>query len=152
MYGITKVAGELLCDYYFRRFGVNTRGVRYPGLISHNTLPGGGTTDYAVQIYYDAVKGNRFTCYLKPGTFLDMMYMPDAIKAAIQIMEAEPRRLKHRNAYNITAMSLAPEIMCAQIQKEISSFTMEYQIDPLRQAIADSWPNSMDDSATTLSQ
>jgi len=147
MYGITKVAGELLCDYYFKRFGVDTRGVRYPGLISHKTMPRGGTTDYAVQIYYEAVKGNKFTCYLKPGTFLDMMYMPDAIKAAIQLMEVDSSRLKHRNSYNITAMSLAPEMIGAQIRKEIPSFTMDYQIDPLKQAIADSWPNSMDDSA-----
>ena len=147
IYGVTKVAGELLCDYYFKRFGVNTRGVRYPGLISHKTLPGGGTTDYAVQIYYEAVKGIKFTCYLKPGTYLDMMYMPDAIKAAIQLMEADPSKLKYRNAYNVTAMSFAPEIIGAQIQKEIPSFKMDYQIDPLRQAIADSWPNSMDDSA-----
>ena len=147
MYGVTKVAGELLCDYYFNRFGVDTRGVRYPGLISYKTLPGGGTTDYAVQIYYDAVKGEKFTCYLKPGTYLDMMYMPDAIKAAIQLMEAEPGRLRYRNAYNITAMTLAPEVIGAQIQKEIPSFKMDYRIDPLRQAIANSWPNSMDDSA-----
>ena len=147
IYGITKVAGELLCEYYFKRFGVDTRGVRYPGLISHKTLPGGGTTDYAVQIYYEALRREKYTCYLKPGTYLDMMYMPDAIKAAIQLMEAEPSQLKYRNAYNITAMSLAPEIISAQIQKEIPSFKMDYEIDPLRQAIADSWPNSMDDSA-----
>lgn len=147
IYGVTKVAGELLCDYYFKRFGVDTRGVRYPGLISYKTLPGGGTTDYAVQIYYDAVQGKTFTCYLKPGTYLDMMYMPDAIKAAIQLMEADPGRLKYRNAYNIAAMSFSPEIIAAQIQKEIPSFKMEFKIDPLRQAIADSWPNSMDDSS-----
>jgi nucleoside-diphosphate-sugar epimerase len=147
IYGITKVAGELLCDYYFKKFGVDTRGVRYPGLISYKTLPGGGTTDYAVQIYYDAVQGKTFTCYLKPGTYLDMMYMPDAIKAAIQLMEADPGRLKHRNAYNVAAMSFAPEIIAAQIQKQIPTFKMDFQIDPLRQAIADSWPNSMDDSA-----
>lgn len=147
IYGITKVAGELLCDYYFKRFGVDTRGVRYPGLISYKTPPGGGTTDYAVQIYYDAVQGKTFTCYLKPGTYLDMMYMPDAIKAAIQLMEADPGRLKYRNAYNVTAMSFAPEIIAAQIQQEFPTFKIEYQIDPLRQAIADAWPNSMDDSA-----
>jgi len=147
MYGVTKVAGELLCDYYQRRFGVDVRGVRFPGIISHQTLPGGGTTDYAVAIYYEAVRKRRFTCFLKPGSFLDMMYMPDAIQAAIDVMEAAPARLKHRNAFNVTAMSFAPEDICAAIQKHIPDFQMDYQIDPLRQAIADSWPRHMDDSA-----
>lgn len=146
MYGVTKVAGELLCDYYFRRFGVDTRGVRYPGLISYKTLPGGGTTDYAVEIYYEAIKRKKYTCYLKEGTYLDMMYMPDALKAAIDLMEAAPAKLKHRNAFNVTAMSIAPEDIAAEIKKIIPEFTMDFSIDPLRQAIADSWPNSMDDS------
>ncbi|HSA24429.1 MAG TPA: NAD-dependent epimerase/dehydratase family protein, partial [Myxococcota bacterium] len=147
MYGVTKVSGELLCDYYHRRFGVDVRGVRFPGIISHQTLPGGGTTDYAVSIYYEAVRKRRFTCFLKPGSFLDMMYMPDAIKAAIDLMEADPARLKHRNAFNVSAMSFAPEDICAAIQKHIPDFQMGYQIDPVRQAIADSWPRHMDDSA-----
>ena len=148
IYGVTKVAGELLCDYYFKRFGVDTRGVRYPGLISYKTPPGGGTTDYAVEIYFKAVKHKKYTCYLKAETYLDMMYMPDALKAAIEIMEADPGRLKHRNAFNVTAMSVAPETIAAEIKKLIPDFTIAYQIDPLRQAIADSWPDSMDDSAS----
>ncbi len=147
MYGVTKVAGELLCDYYFKRFGVDTRGVRYPGIISYKTPPGGGTTDYAVEIYYCAIKQGKYTCYLKKGTYLDMMYMPDALKAAIDLMEASPAKLKHRNAFNVTAMSVAPEDIGSEINKLIPEFTMDFTIDPLRQAIADSWPNSMDDTA-----
>ncbi len=147
MYGVTKVSGELLCDYYYEKFGVDTRGLRYPGIISYVTLPGGGTTDYAVQIFYDAIKRRRYTCFLKQGTKLDMMYMPDAIKGAIAIMEADPSRLKHRNAFNVSAMSFAPEDIAAEVKKLIPDFTMDYDVDPLRQSIADSWPNSMDDSA-----
>jgi len=147
MYGVTKVAGELLCDYYFKRFGVDTRGVRYPGIISYHTLPGGGTTDYAVEIYYEAIKHKKYTCYLKQGTYLDMMYMPDAIKAAIDLMEADPSKLIHRNAFNVTAMSIAPEDIAAEIKKLIPEFTINYKVDPIRQAIADSWPNKMDDSS-----
>jgi nucleoside-diphosphate-sugar epimerase len=146
IYGVTKVAGELLSDYYFKRFGVDTRSVRYPGLISNVTLPGGGTTDYAVDIYYSAIRDGKFTCPLKSGTFMDMMYMPDAINAAINIMEADPTKLIHRNSFNVTAMSFDPEIIAAEIRKHIPNFTMNYQIDELRQGIADSWPNSMDDS------
>ena len=147
IYGVTKVAGELLCDYYHKRFGVDTRGLRYPGIISYKTLPGGGTTDYAVEIYYEALKNKKYTCFLKKGTYLDMMYMPDAINAAIDLMEADPAKFKHRNAYNITAMSFAPEHICAEIKKHIPEFEMTYDVDPVRQAIAESWPNSMDDSA-----
>lgn len=147
MYGVTKVAGELLCDYYHKRFGVDTRGLRYPGIISYETPPGGGTTDYAVEIFYEAIRKNKYTCFLKQGTLLDMMYMPDAIKAAIDVMEANPKKLKHRNAFNVTAMSFAPENIYAEIKKNIPSFAMTYKVDPLRQSIADSWPNSMDDSA-----
>lgn len=147
IYGVTKVAGELLCDYYFKRFGVDTRGLRYPGIISYKTPPGGGTTDYAVHIYYAALQEQHYTCFLKPGTFLDMMYMPDALRAAIELMEADPSKLKHRNAFNVTAMSVDPEMIAAEIRKHIPRFTLDYQIDPVRQAIADSWPNSLDDSA-----
>jgi len=147
MYGVTKVSGELLCDYYYKRFGVDTRGVRYPGIISNVTLPGGGTTDYAVEIYYEALKNKKYTCFLAEGTYLDMMYMPDAINAAIDLMEADSDKLKHRNAFNVTAMSFAPEHICAEIKKHIPEFEMIYNVDPVRQAIADSWPNSMDDSA-----
>lgn len=146
MYGVTKVAGELLSDYYFKRFGVDTRGLRYPGIISNVTLPGGGTTDYAVEIYYAAVKGEKFVCPLPKGTYLDMMYMPDALDAAVQVMEADPSKLKHRNAFNITAMSFDPEIIYNTIKKRMPDFEMEYDVDPVKQGIAESWPNKMDDS------
>ena len=147
MYGVSKVTGEMLCDYYYKRFGVDTRSVRYPGLISYKTAPGGGTTDYAVEIYFEAVKYKKYTCYLKKGTFLDMMYMPDALKAAICLMEADPVCLKHRNGFNVTAMSVAPETIAAEIKKIMPEFELNYKIDPLRQSIADSWPDSIDDSA-----
>ncbi|MFO8128923.1 MAG: NAD-dependent epimerase/dehydratase family protein [Bacteroidales bacterium] len=146
MYGVTKVSGELLSDYYFKRFGVDTRGLRYPGIISNVTLPGGGTTDYAVEIFYEAIKSKKFTCPLKAGTFLDMMYMPDALDAAINLMEADPSKLKHRNAFNITAMSFDPEIIAAEVKKHIPEFKMEYDVDPVKQEIAESWPNKMDDT------
>jgi len=147
MYGVTKVSGELLCDYYYKRFGVDTRGVRYPGIISNETLPGGGTTDYAVEIYYEAIKHKKYTCNLPAGTFLDMMYMPDAIKAGIDLMEADPSKLKHRNAFNVTAMSFDPEIIAESIRKYIPEFTMDYDVDLVKKAIAETWPNSMNDSA-----
>jgi nucleoside-diphosphate-sugar epimerase len=147
MYGVTKVTGELLSDYYYKRFGVDTRGVRYPGIISNVTLPGGGTTDYAVEIYYEAIKTGKFTCPLGKGTFLDMMYMPDAIDAAIDLMEADPSKLKHRNCFNVTAMSFDPEIIFNAIKKYYPDFKMDYDVDPLKQGIADSWPNKMDDTA-----
>jgi nucleoside-diphosphate-sugar epimerase len=147
MYGVTKVSGELLCDYYHKRFGVDTRGVRYPGIISNETLPGGGTTDYAVEIYYEAIKNKHYTCNLPAGTFLDMMYMPDAIKAGIDLMEADSSKLIHRNAFNVTAMSFDPEIIAAEICKHIPDFAIDYEVDPVKKAIAESWPNSMDDSA-----
>lgn len=146
IYGVTKVTGELLSDYYAKRFGVDTRSVRFPGLISYTTPPGGGTTDYAVDIYYSAVKGETFKCPLKPGTFMDMMYMPDALRAAVEIMEADPSRLIHRNSFNIASMSFDPEIIYNKIKEYIPDFRMEYELDPLRQSIADSWPDSLDDS------
>jgi len=147
IYGVTKLAGELLCDYYFKRFGLDTRGLRFPGLISYTTDPGGGTTDYAVAIFFEAIKHKKYTCYLKPSTYLDMMYMPDAIRAMVDIMEADPKRLIHRNAFNVTAMSFTPEILAAEIRKYVPELVLDYTIDPVRQAIADSWPNYMDDSA-----
>ncbi len=147
MYGVTKVAGELLCDYYFQRFRVDTRGVRYPGLISYVAPPGGGTTDYAVEVLNEAIRRGRYRCFLKPDTRLDMMYMPDAISAAIHLMEADPERLEHRNAFNVTAMNFTPAELVAETQRHIPSFSIDYEIDPIRQAIADSWPNSLDDSA-----
>ncbi len=146
MYGVTKVTGELLSDYYHKRFGVDTRGLRYPGIISNVTLPGGGTTDYAVEIFYEAIRNKKYTCPLPAGTFLDMMYMPDALDAAIDLMEADPSKLKHRNAFNVTAMSFDPEIISAEIKKHIPEFQMDYDPDPTKKAIADTWPNSMDDS------
>ena len=146
MYGVTKVATELLSDYYFTKYGVDTRAVRFPGLISNVTLPGGGTTDYAVDIYYSAVKGEEFVCPIAAGTFMDMMYMPDALKAAVDIMEADPSRLVHRNAFNVAAMSFDPEIIAAKIREYYPDFRMRYEIDPVRQAIAESWPDKMDDS------
>lgn len=145
MYGVTKVATELLSDYYFHRYGVDTRSVRFPGLISYTTLPGGGTTDYAVEIYYAAVKGEEYVCPIAPGTYMDMMYMPDALKAAVNIMQARERYLVHRNSFNIASMSFDPEGIAAAIRKEIPDFRMRYEVDPVRQAIADSWPNKMDD-------
>ncbi len=144
MYGVTKVAGELLCDYYHTKFGVDTRGVRFPGLISYETEPGGGTTDYAVDIYYEALKNKKYTSFIAEGTYMDMMYMPDAIDAVIKLMEADPSKLKHRNAFNITAMSFGPEQIAASIKKVIPEFTMDYEVDPIRQGIANSWPNSID--------
>ncbi|MCK4395052.1 L-threonine 3-dehydrogenase [candidate division WOR-3 bacterium] len=146
MYGVTKVAGEVLSDYYYTRFNVDTRGVRYPGIISYETLPGGGTTDYAVEIFYEAIKNKRYSCFLREDTMLDMMYMPDALKGACDLMEADPSKLKHRNAFNLTAFNFTPKEIAEKIKVHISDFQMEYNVDPVRQAIADSWPNHMDDS------
>lgn len=147
MYGVTKVAGELLCDYYHLRFGVDTRGVRFPGLISYLAPPGGGTTDYAVDIFWQALRYRHYTCFLRPDTRLDMMYMPDALEAAIKVMEADPQRLRHRNAFNVTGMNFTPEELAAAIRVHLPDFKIDYEIDPVRQSIADSWPNSLDDSA-----
>lgn len=144
MYGVNKVAGELLGDYYYHKFGVDTRGLRFPGLISHVALPGGGTTDYAVEIYYEAIKNGRYTSYIDKGTYMDMMYMPDALKAIIDLMEADPCKLKHRNSFNVTAMSFDPEEIGNEIKKHIPGFKLTYNVDPVRQRIADSWPNSID--------
>ena len=147
MYGVTKAAGELLCDYYAARFALDIRGLRLPGLVSYVAPPGGGTTDYAVEIFYQALRYRHYRCFLAPSTRLDMMYMPDAIRAMIELMEAKAAPLRHRNAYNVTAMSITPEDLTAEIRKHISGFAIEYQVDPVRQAIADSWPCSLDDSA-----
>ena len=147
MYGVTKVAGELLCDYYHTRFGVDARGLRYPGLISHSAPPGGGTTDWAVEIFHEALDRGHYTCFLGPDTQLDMMYMPDAVRAAIELMEADPARLRHRNAFNVTAMQLAPARLAEALAARIPRFAIDYEVDPVRQAIADSWPRRLDDSA-----
>ena len=150
MYGVTKVAGELLCDYYARRFSVDVRGLRFPGLISHVAPPGGGTTDYAVEIFYQAVRYRHFTCWLAPDTRLEMMYMPDAIRAVMEVMEADPARLTHRNAFNIAAMNFTPAELAAAIRAHVSGFVIDYEVDPVRQAIADSWPRSLDDRAARM--
>ncbi|MCA1036859.1 L-threonine 3-dehydrogenase [Bacillus infantis] len=147
MYGVNKVAGELLCDYYFHKFGLDTRGLRFPGLISYVTPPGGGTTDYAVEIYYKAIEEGKYTSYIDKGTYMDMMYMPDALDAIISLMEADAGRLKHRNSFNVAAMSFAPEEIAEAITQHIPSFELSYEVDPVRQAIADSWPNSIDCTA-----
>ncbi|HEY0674520.1 MAG TPA: NAD-dependent epimerase/dehydratase family protein [Longimicrobiales bacterium] len=147
MYGVTKVAGELLCDYYYTRFGVDTRGLRYPGLISYVAPPGGGTTDYAVHIFYEALEKQSYTCFLSADTQLDMMYMPDAVRAAVEVMEADPAGLQHRNAFNVTAMQLTPRSLAEMIQLHIPDFKISYDVDPVRQRIADSWPQRLDDSA-----
>jgi nucleoside-diphosphate-sugar epimerase len=147
MYGVSKVSGELLCDYYFHKFGVDTRGIRFPGLISYATPPGGGTTDYAVEIYYEAIKTGTYTSYIAEGTYMDMMYMPDALQAIITLMEADGSKLIHRNAFNVTAMSAAPEDFAAAIVKHLPTFTITYNVDPARQGIAESWPNSIDPGA-----
>lgn len=146
IYGVSKVTTELLSDYYQKKYGTDTRSVRFPGIISYVTPPGGGTTDYAVDIYYSAVKGEKFVCPIKKGTMMDMMYMPDALRAAITIMEADPARLVHHNGFNITAMSFAPETIYAEIKKLKPEFEMVYDVDPLKQSIAESWPDKMDDT------
>ncbi len=147
MYGVSKVSGELLCDYYYHKFGVDTRGLRFPGLISHSAPPGGGTTDYAVEMYVDAIRSGSYTSYIDKGTYLDMMYMPDAISAIIALMEADPAKLKHRNAFNVTAMSVDPEGIAASIRRHIPNFSLDYDVDPVRQAIANEWPDSIDATA-----
>ncbi|RAZ69455.1 L-threonine 3-dehydrogenase [Planococcus maitriensis] len=147
MYGVNKVAGELLCDYYFTKFGVDTRGLRFPGLISNVAPPGGGTTDYAVDIYYQAIEKGSYTSYIAEGTRMDMMYMPDALQAIIDLMEADADKLVHRNAFNVTAMSFEPEEIAASIRKHLPDFKLNYDVDPARQAIADSWPDNIDASA-----
>lgn len=147
IYGISKVTTELLSDYYYYKYGVDTRSVRFPGIISYLTLPGGGTTDYAVDIFYAAVRKEKFVCPIQQGTFMDMMYMPDALHAAISLMEADPTRLIHRNGFNVASMSFDPQIIFEEIKKLCPDFEMEYDVDPMKQAIADSWPNRLDDSA-----
>ena len=146
MYGVTKVAGELLADYYVRRFNVDVRGCRFPGIISHETLPGGGTTDYAVAIFYEAVKNRRYTCFLREDTRLPMMYMPDCLKSVTDLMAADFGRLRHHADFNLAAMSFTPAELAAEIKVHIPEFAVAYEPD-FRQAIADSWPTSIDDAA-----
>lgn len=146
MYGVTKLAGELLCDYYFRKYELDVRGVRYPGIISSETPPGGGTTDYAVEIFYEAVQHKKYTCFVREDTVLPMMYMPDCVKAAITLMETDPPKLRHHSGFNLAGMSFSAGELAAEIQKHIPGFTCRYKPD-FRQEIADSWPKSIDDSA-----
>jgi len=146
IYGVTKVAGELLGEYYVRRFGLDVRGCRYPGIISYKTPPGGGTTDYAVAIFHEAIIHNKYTCFLREDTVLPMMYMPDCLKAAITLMEAEFGRLRHHTDFNVAAMSFSPAELAAEIKKFMPGFMIEYKPDE-RQAIAETWPQSIDDSA-----
>lgn len=147
IYGVCKVSGELLSDYYFTKFGVDTRSVRFPGIISNGAMPGGGTTDYAVEVFYKAVKEGRFTCEVPKDAYMDMIYMPDALESTTQLMEADPAKLKHRNSFNIASMSFTPEQLFTAIKKRIPEFTWDYNVDPVKAAIAASWPDIMDDSA-----
>ncbi len=145
MYGVTKVSGELLCDYYVRKYGLDVRGIRYPGIISSEVLPSGGTTDYAVEIFYDAIKKGSYTCFLSEDTTLPMMYLPDALRGTVALMQADFSRLKHHSNFNLTAFSFSPAQLAQVIKKQMPAFTIEYKPD-YRQAIADSWPRSIDDS------
>ncbi|MBS1261385.1 MAG: putative epimerase/dehydratase [Calditrichaeota bacterium] len=146
MYGVTKVAGELLCDYYWKKYGLEVRGVRYPGLISHKTPPGGGTTDYAVAIYYDAIRHGRYTCFVREDTVLPMMYMPDALRSLVELAGAPADRLRYRNAYNIAALSFSAGELAASIRDHVPGFEVSYEPD-FHQQIAEGWPHSIDDSA-----
>jgi len=147
IYGISKVSGELLCDYYHRKYDLDIRGLRYPGVISNAALPGGGTTDYAVHVFYDAIKYAKYTCFLKEDSSIDMIYMPDVLEGAVQLMEADPAKLLHRNAYNVSAITITPKQLFTEIKKHLPGLIIDYDIDPVRQAIADSWPDSLDDTA-----
>ncbi|MDW7739346.1 MAG: NAD-dependent epimerase/dehydratase family protein [Bacillota bacterium] len=147
IYGVSKVSGELLCDYYHLKYDLDIRGLRYPGVISSAAMPGGGTTDYAVHIFYDALKKSRYTCFLKEDSSIDMIYMPDVLEGAVQLMEADPFRLQHRNAFNVSAITVTPLQLAAEIKKHLPQLEIDYEIDPVRQSIADSWPDSLDDSA-----
>lgn len=146
IYGVSKVTGEILCDYYYNKFGVDTRGVRFPGLISHKALPGGGTTDYAVHIYYEAIRNKKYTSFISEDVYMDMMYMPDAVDSIIDLMEADSNNLVDRNAFNVSGMSFSPKEISKSIKKIIPEFELSYDIDPVRDSIARSWPDSLDTS------
>lgn len=146
IYGVCKVTGEMLSNYYNLKYGLDTRSVRFPGIISNVTLPGGGTTDYAVEIYYEAIKSGKFTCPVPADVYMDMIYMPDALRSCVELMEADPSKLVHRNSFNLASMSFTPEIIYAEIKKRMPDFTMDYDVDPVKKQIAESWPNSLDDS------
>ncbi|HIW52734.1 MAG TPA: NAD-dependent epimerase/dehydratase family protein [Candidatus Alistipes excrementipullorum] len=146
IYGICKVTGEMLGNYYAHKYGMDTRSIRFPGIISNLTHPGGGTTDYAVEIYYEAIKTHRYTCAVPKGVYMDMIYMPDVLRACVELMEADPTKLVHRNSFNIASMSFTPEIIAAEIKRHIPDFVMDYDIDPVKEEIARSWPDSLDDT------
>lgn len=145
IYGVCKVSGELLSDYFFTRFGVDTRSVRFPGIISYGALPGGGTTDYAVEVFYEVLKHKHYTCPIPEDTYMDMLYMPDALNAMTQLMEADPSKLIHRNSFNITCMSFTPAQLFEKIKQRVPDATFDYDIDPVKAQIAASWPNKLDD-------
>lgn len=146
IYGVCKVAGEMLSDYYHSRFGVDSRSVRFPGIISNGALPGGGTTDYAVEVFYEVAKRGKYTCEVPQDTYMDMLYMPDALEAMTQLMEADPSKLVHRNSFNVTSMSFTPEQLFTEIKKRVPSFTWDYEIDPVKAQISASWPDCLDDT------
>ncbi|MFA6676045.1 MAG: NAD-dependent epimerase/dehydratase family protein [Bacteroidales bacterium] len=146
IYGVCKVSGELLSDYYFKRFGVDTRSIRFPGIISNGALPGGGTTDYAVEVFYEIIKNGHYTCEVPADEYMDMIYMPDALNSFTQILDADPSKLVHRNSFNIASMSFNPRELFEVIKKRIPSATFDYKIDPVKAMIAKSWPNKMDDT------
>ena len=146
MYGVCKVSGELLSDYYYSRYGVDTRSVRFPGIISNGCLPGGGTTDYAVEVFYEVLKCGEYTCPIPENTYMDMLYMPDALNACTQLMDADPSKLVHRNSFNVTAMSFSPKELFSSIDKRVNGAKFKYEIDPVKDQISSSWPDSLDDS------
>ncbi len=146
IYGICKVTGEMLGNYYAQKYGIDTRSIRFPGIISNVAPPGGGTTDYAVEIYYEALRSGHYTCAVPSDVYMDMIYMPDVLKACVQLMEADPAKLVHRNSFNIASMSFTPEIIAAEIRKRLPDFTMDYDIDPVKDQISRSWPDCLDDS------
>lgn len=146
MYGVCKVSGELLSDYYYSRYGVDTRSVRFPGIISNGCLPGGGTTDYAVEVFYEVLKCGEYTCPIPENTYMDMLYMPDALNACTQLMDADPSKLVHRNSFNVTAMSFSPKELFSSIEKRVNGAKFKYEIDPVKDQISSSWPDSLDDS------
>lgn len=146
MYGVCKVSGELLSDYYYSRYGVDTRSVRFPGIISNGCLPSGGTTDYAVEVFYEVLKSGEYTCPIPENTYMDMLYMPDALNACTQLMDADPSKLAHRNSFNVTAMSFSPKELFSSIEKRVNGAKFKYEIDPVKDQISSSWPDSLDDS------
>ena len=146
IYDICKVTGEMLSNYYTRKYGIDTRSVRFPGIISNKTLPGGGTTDYAVEIFYEAIRSGRYTCAVPNDVYMDMLYMPDALRAIVELMEADPAKLKHRNSFNVASMSFTPDILAVEIRKHLPTFEMSYDVDPVKEEISRSWPNQLDDT------